>query len=133
MTLGSALALFSSALLVSFFLSSIAGNAMLEKTRRERIRSQERTIQARTDAAQIRRSLDFLTSMRSVDRYAAANQMVLSGVEVAPVIDLGAPATPALVASNSRVEPVIVAEPKVEAIAPDEIVSVESNHGENLR
>lgn len=133
LTLGSAMAIFSVTLLVSFFLSSIAGNAMLEKTRRERIRSQERAIQARSDAAQIRRSLDFLTSMKSVDRYATANQMVLSGVEMTPAPDFGTSTSPTLVASNHRAEPVLASEPKVEAIAPETIVSVESNHGEDLR
>jgi|GEM_PF-4144549 len=66
-------------MLVSFVFSSILGNSMLEKTRRERIAAQNRTRVAQTEVNRLRRDLDELSSMESVDRWAMSAGMVLTG------------------------------------------------------
>lgn len=66
----------------TFVTSSVVGNTMLENARRDRIRSVERAKEGREEVARLRRVLNSMTSMESVDRFASANGMVLSGVEL---------------------------------------------------
>lgn len=70
-----------------FVTSSLVGNATLEKIRVERIRSQERAHQARTEISRLRVELDAAQSVESVDRWARAEGMVLSGAGLNPATD----------------------------------------------
>lgn len=69
--------------LVSFVFSSILGNSLLEKSRRERIAAQNRTLLAQSEVNRLRRDLDELSSMESVDRWAMSAGMVLTGSGIA--------------------------------------------------
>jgi hypothetical protein len=86
----------------TFIASSILGNTLLEQSRRDRIRSVERTKDARTEVAQLRRVLNSMTSMDSVDRWAVANNLVLSGSEL-PTLSPVAPAP------NAEAQSIVVA------------------------
>lgn len=80
-------------LALSFVFFSVVGNTLLEQSRRDRLRSVERTKEAREEVARLRRALNSMTSMAAVDRWASANSFTLSGVE-APTLPSSAPAAP---------------------------------------
>ena len=69
--------------MVTYIVSSIAGNTLLENARRDRIRSVERTQSSREDVARLRRVLDSMVSLDAVSKYAAAQGMELSGAPTA--------------------------------------------------
>lgn len=89
---------------ISFVASSVTGNMMLEQARQQRIKLEGRAHLATTEVSRLRRSMDELTSMESVDRWAKAQGMVLSGValpEIKPEAKPTAkPATQNYVATN---------------------------------
>ncbi len=122
--------------LFTFVTSSVLGNTMLEKARRDRIRAVERTKDGREEVSRLRRVLNGMTSMESVDRYAMANGLVLSGVEV-PELNR-TPSAPsvesrtivAAASASPRSELPIMAEP-VMAMTP-ELIS-EDHNGANAR
>lgn len=69
--------------MVTYIVSSIVGNTLLENARRDRIRSVERTQGSREDVARLRRVLDSMVSLDAVSKYAAAQGMELSGAPTA--------------------------------------------------
>ncbi len=115
----------------TFIASSIFGNTLLEQSRRDRIRSVERAKDARTEVAQLRRVLNSMTSMDSVDRWAVANNLVLSGSEL-PTL------TPVPVTPSSEARSIVVASNRETVDAPAPIartvamateLMVDSGHG----
>lgn len=128
---------------MAFVASSVAGNVLLEQARRDRINSVERVNSARLEVARLRIELNGLTSMAAVDRWAQANRMHLSGVEVPEY--LTNPAQTAVVASLEQFQELVASLPddagiqessdqvvrEPEEIAPTLIVASEQN-AENL-
>lgn len=128
---------------MAFVASSVAGNVLLEQARRDRINSVERVNSARLEVARLRIELNGLTSMAAVDRWAQANRMHLSGVEVPEY--LTNPAQTAVVASLEQFQEPLASLPddagvqessdqmvrEPEEIAPTLIVASEQN-AENL-
>ena len=58
---------------IAFIGSSLSGNVMVEKVRREGLRAAERAREARKSEAILRQQVDILSSLGSVDDWAAAH------------------------------------------------------------
>ena len=111
--------------LFTFVTSSVVGNTMLEKARRDRIRAVERTKDSREEVSRLRRVLNGMTSMESVDRYAMANGLVLSGVEVPDAART--PSTPS--AESRTIVAAASASPEAElSILARPVVAMASEH-----
>lgn len=64
-------AAFSAVIAVSYGVSSLAGNTLMEKARREGLNAQARSRQAKMDVALLRDRIERLTSMQSVEQWAS--------------------------------------------------------------
>lgn len=78
------LALFFVAFAATWFVSSLAGNILLEKARRDRIAAVEARASVSAELSRVRRDLEQAIGMEAVNRFAVSRGMVLSGVEQAP-------------------------------------------------
>lgn len=65
---------------LSFIASSLSGHVMVEKVRREGLRAGERAREARKAEAVLRQQVDALSSLGSVEDWAAAHNFVGPGI-----------------------------------------------------
>ncbi|HZH98756.1 MAG TPA: hypothetical protein VEX38_07270 [Fimbriimonadaceae bacterium] len=61
---------------IAFFVSSLCGQVMVEKARREGLKAVERSRDARKAEAILRRRLDSLTSLSSISEWAKGNSLI---------------------------------------------------------
>lgn len=98
--LGTAAAVLVVSFAVTYFVSSLSGNIALEMARSDRIRMVERKLAVTSELSRLRRDVDKVAGMESIDRFAVANGMILSGEQ--PI--LTKPAAQSIVAmEDSRV------------------------------
>ncbi|MBS1721868.1 MAG: hypothetical protein JSS66_02555 [Armatimonadetes bacterium] len=79
------LALFVSVMVVTFGMSSLVGHSLKENARHNALKANQRSNAARADVARIRKRVERLSTMRSVDEWSLVRGMVasykLSGLE----------------------------------------------------
>lgn len=67
---------FSCIAIFAFFVSSLCGQVMVEKARREGIKALSRAVDARKEEASLRRRIDSLSSLSSIDDWARTHGFV---------------------------------------------------------
>jgi len=74
-----------------FVVSSLTGNAFLEKARRERLQLQERANRATTEVSLIRRSVDESSNLEAIERFATSRGLIRGGDFYAPKVAVATP------------------------------------------
>ncbi len=87
---------------VTFIVSAIMGNALLESARRNRIQLQERANRATSEISLIRRSVDESTNLKEIEKFAASRGLVRSGRQYAPTSVVAKTGGKVIVASSTK-------------------------------
>lgn len=88
---------------LTFVGSSIVGNMALEKARCDRIANTERAKVAASEISRLRKQLDDVTGLDSIDRWATSQGMELSGVpKLNPAPEPAISTQPLVVQGNSK-------------------------------
>lgn len=102
-------ALFVSVMVVTFGVSSLLGHSLKENARHNAIKAGERATAARADVARIRKRVEKLSTMKSVDEWS-----ILRGMVAAYKLPVGAKLPPA--ATKQQPLQNIAKKPKVELL-----------------